>query len=300
MTVLAVRAAGSLSGAAPLDPPEGRDPWAQNDETARLSAAERAREAAAGPLVPAEDVPLVLLHAFPLSSLMWEPLVRHLPKVPVLMVDLPGAGLSPSIDPVSIEGAALAVATSLEELGVQRAVIAGISMGGYVALQLMASRSDLISGVILMHTKATPDTPEAQTGRLATARTVLDTSSVQSLTPMAGKMISEASKVSQPELEGQLKRWILESTPDGVAWAEEAMATRPGYLDVLRASGLPATVIAGEEDPFSSVADAEAMADALGPGTNLVVISSVGHLSPLESPSMTARILREAYQRLCA
>ncbi|MDR2252507.1 MAG: alpha/beta hydrolase [Bifidobacteriaceae bacterium] len=264
MTVLAVRGAGSLKGSAPL--------------------------------VPASTTPLVLLHAFPLSSAMWVRVEAELPDLPILEIDLPGAGLSPTVEPVGIDSAARAVAASLGELGVTRAVIAGVSMGGYVAMSLLRQVPELFAGVALMHTKATVDTPEVRAGRLATAREVLRTGSVASLRPMASKLISAESAAADPGLAPQLERWILEATPAGVAWAAQAMAGRADSLAALRTFGTEALVVAGEADPFTSVAEAEEMMDALGWDAVFALFAGVGHLSPLEAPNALARTLRGFYR----
>jgi pimeloyl-ACP methyl ester carboxylesterase len=300
MTILAVRTGGSLTLAPPLDANASRtkDHWAQDDQTSRLSALERVRLSGTASAIGPQTIPLVLLHAFPLSSDMWGDLILELPELPLLLIDLPGAGLSPTVEPISIEGAALAVGATLEKLSVKRCVVAGISMGGYVALSLMRLRPDLLAGVILMHTKAQADADETKLARLEVARQVLDSSSVATLSDMALQLVSGHSKAAVPGLVDRLRQWIAQATPEGVAWAEEAMASRQDSFEVLRSSGLPATVITGEDDRFASVADAEMMADMLGPGSNLVVLTGVGHLSAVEVPAVVARLLRESYYRM--
>ncbi|MDR0593620.1 MAG: alpha/beta hydrolase [Bifidobacteriaceae bacterium] len=299
MTMLAVRAAGSLRGAAPLDGP-ARDSWAQDDLTSRPSAAGRASAAQTGPLVPAGQAPLVLLHAFPLSSQMWGPMAVDLPELPILAFDLPGAGFSPTLEPATIEAAGRAVIDSLTELGVDRAVVAGVSMGGYVAMSILRDAPERLAGVFLMHTKAEADGPEARRGRLETARQVLAAGSTEILRPMASKMVSPTSRATSPGLVETIEGWIDQATPGGVAWAEQAMAGRPDAMAVLRASGTPASVVAGADDPFATVAQAEAMVDALGPTASLTVLTGVAHLGPLEGPNVTARLLREFYRRVLA
>jgi pimeloyl-ACP methyl ester carboxylesterase len=296
MTVLAVRGAGALKGAPPLDAPE-RDSWTQDDETSRLSARERAAEAMAGPLVPAGTAPVVLLHAFPLSSQMWDPLAAALPDLPILEIDLPGAGFSPVVATATIRAGAIAVAATLRELGVGRAVVCGISMGGYVAMSLVSDFPDLMAGLVLISTKATPDTPEQRAGRLATAREVLKSGSVDALRPLASRLVSAESAAEQPGLVARVEKWIAEASPEGVAWAEEAMATRTDSTPMLRACGLPTVVLTGEDDQLSSVADAETIVDAIGAGASLTMVGGVGHLAPVEAAEAVAGAVREFYRR---
>jgi pimeloyl-ACP methyl ester carboxylesterase len=251
----------------------------------------------AEPLVPAGVEPLVLLHAFPFSSQMFQPLEQALPDLPLLALDLPGCGLSPTIEPVTVAAAAEAVVKTLDQLGVARAYVAGISMGGYVALHLLRDYAERWAGVVLLNTKATADAPEAAERRLAVAREVLATGTVETLRPMVNSMVSETSRQDQPELVNTLENWLKEATPEGVAWCQEAMASRTDSMAMLRASGLPALVVAGGQDPFAPVAEAEAMVQALGASANLVVIQDAGHLTPLEATDALSRLIREFYRR---
>ncbi|MDR1186436.1 MAG: alpha/beta hydrolase [Bifidobacteriaceae bacterium] len=297
MTILAVQGAGTLRGTSVVDQP-AHDSWAQDDETSRLSRTERSQAAPDRLAVPRDTVPLVLLHAYPLSSLMWAPLAAELTELPVLTVDLPGAGFSPTVEPVTIRAAGLAVIESLKALGVRRAVVVGVSMGGYVVMSLLRDAPGLMAGVVLMHTKAEADDAAARAGRLATARQVLESGTTEVLRSMASKMVSAASQAAQPGLVETIEHWIDQATPGGVAWAAEAMAGRDDAMAVLRAAGVPSTVVAGAVDPFVSVAQAEAMADALGPESDLVIMADVAHLSPVETPNTVARAIREAYRRM--
>ena len=103
---------------------------------------------------PAGDVPLVLLHAFPLDATMWEPVVELL-DVPTLCLDLPGFGGSPGSRELahehrrrvapSIDNAAAEVLEALDAEGIERAVVAGLSMGGYGALKCALRAGDVFS-----------------------------------------------------------------------------------------------------------------------------------------------------------
>jgi pimeloyl-ACP methyl ester carboxylesterase len=295
MTLLAMYARGSLGRAqdpsmiAPIDS-ASHDPWATADATT-------ARDPISETALPADlagTVPLVLLHAFPLDSAMWEATAALLPEIPILLVDLPGAGASPTLPDVAIDAAALALRGSLAELGVERAVIGGASMGGYVAMASLRVAPDLVAGVSLLGTRASADDPEARAGRLDMARRVLDAGGPAPLRDMAPRMLAPTADAG---LVRRVREWIEQSTADGVAWAEEAMATRPDYFGTLRAAGVPGEVVQGADDQISSLDQAEAMADALGPETNLVVVTGAGHLVSVEAPRAAAQALGEFYAR---
>src|SRR5699024_3019782 len=119
---------------------------------------------------PADGLPLVLLHAFPLDSRMWDDVAGHLTGMPVLTLDAPASGSSaPAVGQPTLEAYADAVAATLAEVGVDRAVVAGLSMGGYTALALAERHPALLAGIGLLDTKSTADDRQARDGRLATA-----------------------------------------------------------------------------------------------------------------------------------
>ena len=239
----------------------------------------------------ASTVPLVLLHAFPLDSTMFHAVLPSLSDLPLVLVDLPTQGQSPSLGTATVSAAADAVAETFTQLNVERAVVAGVSMGGYVTMALMRHYPERLAGVVLMHTKDSADTPKAAEARLEMARQVLAESSPAAAIGMAAKM------VHRPELHEWVRQAIGRAKPAGIAWAQRAMATRPDSFNTLRACAIPGTVVAGLADQLIPVAAAEDMAHALGRNGSLVLLDQVGHLSPIEVPELTAALLRQAYNR---
>ena len=103
---------------------------------------------------------LVLLHAFPCDGRMWEPQAHAAVSLGwrVLVPDLPGFGASTLIDSEpDLAVVAAALITELEERGVDRCILGGVSLGGYVAMAVLRSRPDLVAAVLLCDTKATAD-----------------------------------------------------------------------------------------------------------------------------------------------
>ena len=106
-------------------------------------------------------LPLVLLHAFPLNATMWHPQITALmSECRCIAPDLRGFGSSPTVGPYSMDQYADDVAGLLDYLQVDRAVVAGLSMGGYVALSLWRRHQSRVRGLVLADTRATADTPE--------------------------------------------------------------------------------------------------------------------------------------------
>jgi pimeloyl-ACP methyl ester carboxylesterase len=235
--------------------------------------------------------PLVLLHAFPLSSRMWREQLDELPgadgsEARVLAVDLRGfGGTELGDDEPSLDLLADDVALLLDRAGIERAVVGGLSMGGYVAMALARRHPDRLSGLLLADTKATPDTDQARANRERIAAAVLARDSVQLLVDeqVPSPLLGAVSVQERPRLTERLRGMVEEASPRAVAWAQRAMASRPGSLDVLAEVRVPALVLVGEDDAITPPSDAEAMAAVL-PDVVLTVLPAVGHLSNIESP----------------
>ncbi|TDU04138.1 pimeloyl-ACP methyl ester carboxylesterase [Streptomyces sp. 846.5] len=249
--------------------------------------------------------PLVLLHAFPLSSRMWREQLDELPGVDgsgarVLAVDLRGfGGTELGEDEPSLDLLADDVALLLDQAGIEKAVVGGLSMGGYVAMALARRHPDRLSGLLLADTKATPDTDQARANRERVAAAVLARDSVQLLLDeqVPSPLLGATSVQERPRLTERLRGMVEEASPQAVAWAQRAMASRPGSLDVLAEVRVPALVLVGEEDAITPPSDAEAMAAVL-PDVVLTVLPAVGHLSNIESPDAFNWAVRGLLERV--
>lgn len=254
-----------------------------------------------------EGTPLVLLHGFPLDSRMWHDIVPLLPgSFPVLALDLPGMGASPSghdvalrlqvPDVPSVELQADAVADTLAELGIDRAVVAGLSMGGYTVLALLERHAWLLAGAALVDTKAGADAEEARANRLRIADEVERTATVDEVLGMRRAILGETSRVERPDLVQRIDGWIRDQGPAGVAWCQRAMAARPDRLDALRAFDGPVAVVVGDEDELSPLPEAEAMVGAAKDAV-LTVVRRAGHMTPVEQPEPVAVALADLVAR---
>lgn len=254
-----------------------------------------------------EGTPLVLLHGFPLDSRMWHDIVPLLPgSFPVLALDLPGMGASPSghdvalrlqvPDVPSVELQADAVADTLAELGIDRAVVAGLSMGGYTVLALLERHAWLLAGAALVDTKAGADAEEARANRLRIADEVERTATVDEVLGMRRGILGETSRVERPDLVQRIDGWIRDQGPAGVAWCQRAMAARPDRLDALRAFDGPVAVVVGDEDELSPLPEAEAMVCAAQDAV-LTVVRRAGHMTPIEQPEPVAVALADLVTR---
>jgi pimeloyl-ACP methyl ester carboxylesterase len=229
-----------------------------------------------------QGIPVVLLHAFPFSSAMWLGQREGLSGIcRVITPDMRGFGGSRlGEDEPSMDAMADDVAELLDGEGIERAVIGGQSMGGYVTMAFCRRHPDRVQAVVLADTKAGPDTPEAAANRERTAQGVL---SGNDLTDMVPNLVGATTRVDRPMVFGRVRSLVQSAPPAAVAWALRAMAARPDSFDTLRALKVPALVLVGEEDAVTSLADAEAMTEAT-PDAHLEILRNSGHLSAIETP----------------
>lgn len=229
--------------------------------------------------------PLVLLHAFPLSSAMWLAQREHLSALArVVTPDLRGFGGSPlGDDEPSLSRCADDVVALLDRLGLERVVLGGLSMGGYVAMALLRDHPDRVEALVLADTKATADPEPARATRLRLAEAVEAEGTGVLLDEVLPRLLGATSAASRPHVVGRVKGLVQAAPPAAVAWAQRAMAVRPDSLDVLRTADVPALVVVGDEDELSTTDDAQAMVDALPQG-RLAVLPGSGHLTAVEVP----------------
>lgn len=242
-------------------------------------------------------VPLVLLHAFPLDRRMWDAVVPRLRGSGVVLVDLPGAGASPVLEEVSLAAAAAEVLAVLDALDLHRVVVAGVSMGGYVALHLARAHADRLAGLALIDTKAEADTEPARAKRLDMATAVEQGAGSAVLEPMVTTLLGATTLAERPDVVADLRARLDGAGPGGVAWSQRAMAARADSTDVLAALRVPVTVVVGAEDVPTPPEAARAMAEVT-PGATLVVVPRSGHLTPLEAPDAVAAALGDLLGRV--
>jgi pimeloyl-ACP methyl ester carboxylesterase len=233
-----------------------------------------------------EGTPLVLLHAFPFTREMWRLQYEGLAtQLRLVTPDLPGFGESTlSPEPPGVGVMAEGVLDLLDRLGLDRVVLGGLSMGGYVAMEILRRRPDLVQGLVLADTKASADAPSAAENRLRMAELLEQSRSSRVLVhDVLPSLVGETTREEHPETLAWLREIVEATDPAAAAWAQRAMAARPDSFDTLRGARVPTLVLVGEEDGLTPPADAEAMAEAV-PGAKLAVLDGVGHLSAAEAP----------------
>ncbi|MFE0251250.1 alpha/beta fold hydrolase [Streptomyces sp. NPDC059010] len=242
-------------------------------------------------------LPVVLLHALPLDSSMWDETARALRAHghPVLPVDQRGFGGAPlpAGDTPCLDLVADDLARELDRRGLDAVALAGCSMGGYTAMSFLRRHPDRVRALALFAARATADTPEQAAARLRFAELLLDDSlRARIVTDTAPSLLGATTRAGRPRLLNRVTDRARAAAPDSVAWAQRAIAAREDSLPTLGTTGVPAVVVQGEEDELVTLEEARETAAAL-PSGRLVTLPGVGHLAPLEAPEATAEILSD-------
>ncbi len=239
-----------------------------------------------------QGTPVVFLHGFPFDHTIWLPLIPYLEKdARLILADLRGAGNSPAPKGVySMRHMAEDVVNLLDRMGIEKAVIVGHSMGGYVSLAFAHAYPGRVAGLGLVATQAAADSPEKRQSRLRSASSVRRRGVKVVIKNMIGKL------TGREELVGPLTEIMLAGNPVGVEGALRGMAERPDMTGELSNMCAPSVVIGGEKDSFLSKENMEMMAQMLPMGW-MVEVPGAGHMLMMEEPEQVANALRPLIQR---
>jgi pimeloyl-ACP methyl ester carboxylesterase len=229
--------------------------------------------------------PVVLLHAFPLNADMWRPQLNSAPRGwRMVAPDLRGfGGGDMGIEQPTMDEFAADVRELMDALRMERAVIGGLSMGGYVTFALFRQAPERFSGMILADTRSQPDTPEGRQGRRDMSELVRSKGPSAVAEQMMPKLLGETTRRERPEVALDVRRMIEANSAAAIDGAIHAMLMRPDSTQDLAAISCPTLVIVGEEDTLTPVSDSEAMHRAIA-RSHFVLLRKAGHLSSLETP----------------
>ena len=246
------------------------------------------------------DIPLVLVHGYPLNRAMWQPQVEGLSDIArIIAPDLRGHGDSQAVSgPYSMDRFADDLYTLLDTLQVaQKIVLCGLSMGGYVAFAFYRKYPERVAGLILTSTRAGADSPEGRAARdqaadLARAKGV--PAIVEGMLP---RLLSPVTYKKKPHLVEQAREIMLRTSLQGVLGDLAGMKERPDSTPTLAHITVPTLLLPGADDQIIPLADAQAMQAGI-PGAQLKIIPNAGHLPNLENPAAFNRAVRRFLKAL--
>jgi 3-oxoadipate enol-lactonase len=230
-------------------------------------------------------LPVVLLHAFPLNRMMWEPQIAALfGECRCVVPDLRGFGDSPKSGPYSMDVMADDVIALLDALQIDRAVVGGLSMGGYVAFDLVRRYRQRVRALLLADTRAPADTAEARQKRDELIALARSGGAAAVAEKQITGLIGKSTREKQPELVDRVRGVMAGESVDGIVGALEAMKARPDSTPLLATIDVPTLVVVGDEDAITPPKEARAMHEQIR-GSRLEIIPGAGHLSNIERPA---------------
>lgn len=240
-----------------------------------------------------EGPAILFIHGYPLDRTIWQDQVMKIRGWRRIAPDLRGMGDSDAPDlGYSMATYAADLIALLDSLGTRQFVLCGLSMGGYIAFELLRSHRDRVIGLVLVSTRAEADSVEGRKGRDQSAALARERGAEAIADSMLPRLLAAASQQS-PTLVSRVRDMITGTPVPGIVGALTAMRERPDSSDLLGTmSGLPTLVLAGESDQLIPLADVTRMQDAI-PGSILKIIPGAGHLAPLEQPSLVTQAIQD-------
>ncbi|NEC10024.1 alpha/beta fold hydrolase [Streptomyces sp. SID7909] len=237
-------------------------------------------------LGPSAGLPVLLIHGHPFNRTLWAPQAEALAGAGYRVVapDLRGYGHSGvTRGKVLLSDFADDLAALLDHLGVERAVVGGVSMGGQIAMELEHRHPERVRALVLSDTSAPAETEEGKAFRNRLADRLLAEGMDGYASEVIGKMLAAYNVIAMPEVAERVLGMMRATDPHGAAAALRGRAERPDYRDSLAAVRKPVLIVVGADDVYTPVADAEAIRD-LVPDATMAVIEKAGHLPGAEQP----------------
>jgi len=236
--------------------------------------------------------PLVFVHGFPFSRSVWQKQIDAFrSSYRVIVPDLCGFGVSPTrFGSTTMAQYAGDLHRLLQKLETGPVVLVGHSMGGYVALAFAAQFPEMLSGLVLVSTKAGNDTADVAKARRTTAEKVRSEGVHVVVDDMSTKMLGRHQK--DESLAGQVRGLMASSHSVGVIGALLGMAERTDSTQLLAQIEVPTLVITGTDDAVMPREESEKLAHGI-PGSQLRAIYPAGHLVAFEQPDEFNRVLQD-------
>jgi len=227
--------------------------------------------------------PIVLIHGYPFNRSLWTEQVMVLStSFRVIAPDLRGFGDSDAVPgTATMDVMAQDIVLLMNHLGIARATICGLSMGGYVALALYKQLPSHVRALVLADTRAQADTEEAKQTRAQQAEKALSEGMAGIADAMLPKLLTPETVSKRPEIVKFVRDMMLQTKPEGAAAALRGMAERENQTELLPKITAPTLIVVGSEDAITPVADSENMHHAID-SSRLVVLDHAGHVSNVE------------------
>ena len=242
---------------------------------------------------------VIFLHGFSFNKSMWDPQVEHLKnKINVIATDLRGhGGNKPEPGPWMIAHFADDLKKMMDEKQIDKAVICGLSMGGYIALEFVSKYPERVQALILSDTQAAADSNEGKDKRYATMLKIRKDGVPSFAKEFAKNVLCEPTLINKPEVYKKVEEMINTNTADNLTMTLGAMAGRKDHFDLLPKITCPTLVIVGDQDKLTTVEMNKKIADGIN-GAVFKVIPNAGHVPTLEQPAAFNKITDDFFNSL--
>lgn len=185
-----------------------------------------------------------------------------------------------------------AIAKRLLAAAPPRFALCGLSMGGYIAFEVLRQAPERVTRLALLDTSAKPATPETNVPREQMIA-LAEKGAFDNVTTLLWQRLVAPARLTDEPLRLLVRGMADEVGADGFVRQQKAIMKRPDSRPVLAGLSIPVLVLVGQEDEITPVAEAREMAGLVGPAARLAIVPGCGHLSTLEAPEVaTAELLR--------
>jgi pimeloyl-ACP methyl ester carboxylesterase len=238
-------------------------------------------------------VPILFIHGWPHDRSLWAGQLVGLSRdARCIAPDLRGFGGSSVLEPYTIDQYADDLAAFLDVLAIERAVVCGLSMGGYVGFAMLRRHRARVRALIFADTRATADTDAARANRMRLIALIeehgIEALAARQLRPMLARTTFE----QQPQLVEAVRRMMASTPAEGAIGALRAMAERPDSSPLLATIDVPTLVVGGAEDGLTPPDELRAMAAAIA-RSRIELLERSGHVCPLERPAAFNHVVSE-------
>lgn len=237
-------------------------------------------------------IPIVFVHAFPLNQAMWNEQVKALKGAyRVVTFDIRGFGKSESTHPYTLEFVVDDLIDLLDKLKINKTVICGLSMGGFVALRALERNPNRFLAAILADTKSEADSDKSKIGRYEALREIQTSGLSTFVDNFIKRSAAPDTQTHNPALFECMIRLAMSNTAVGVQAGLLALTSRTDTTQALEKISVPTLVIQGEYDSVISKDSAKALTEKIK-GSEFYLVPGAGHLSNLDNaPAFNARVL---------
>ena len=231
--------------------------------------------------------PILFLHSFGHNKNLWFPQLTHFRELGyrVIAPDMPGHGDS-SFDPANhtVDGIGRSYVEFLDRLGVARTIVAGISIGGYIALRMWAHDSSKIAALVMICTKAEADSDEIKERRRGQVENIHKNGLEHFVVTTAPRRVGPKVVEERPWVVDWIKLMNFTVSAEANAATLEAMAIKADDTATLATIDVPALILSGGKDVFIPKDSPYNLENGIRNSTHHV-IEEAGHVASLEYPT---------------